>query len=29
LSEKHTDIARESLVFTLSNHEIEPLRMKV
>lgn len=29
LSEKHTDIARESLVFTLNSNDIAPLRMKI
>lgn len=29
LSEKHTDLARESLIHTLNNNDITPIRMKV
>jgi DNA-binding GntR family transcriptional regulator len=29
LSEKHTDLARESLIHTLNNNNITPIRMKV
>jgi DNA-binding GntR family transcriptional regulator len=28
LSEKHTDLARESLILTLNTNDITPLRMK-